>query len=83
MKIIELAGSSGVGKSTLYEALGNHSHSGQFIFSDEKARYIITRQILKEINSFNQYFFIPGIKIPLINNFLCRKILDGKYKMSY
>jgi hypothetical protein len=83
MRIIELTGCSGVGKSTLQEALISAGlGSRKFICSDEHARQILTRQILKRDNSYLRYLFLPGIKIPLVNSFLCRKILDGRFKMG-
>ncbi len=81
MQIIELAGCSGVGKSTLLESfLLGYTGSEKFIATDERARHLITKQILKERNSKWQYLFFPEVKIPLFNNLLCRKILEKEYK---
>ncbi len=81
MKLIELAGCSGVGKSTLHEALRTKDFMKEnFIFTDEQARQILARQILRSNRSLLQILLYPGIKIPLLNSFLCQKVLDGKYK---
>jgi ABC-type lipoprotein export system ATPase subunit len=81
LQIVELTGCSGVGKSTLLESLiPVYCGSKNLVTSDEEARYLITRQILKQNKSKWRFLFQSGIKVPLVNNFLCRKILDKEHK---
>ncbi len=81
MKVIEFVGCEGVGKSTLYKTLTkNYLLPKKVIKSATSANHLIARHLLGRDNSLLKYSFIPGIKIPFVNNFISYRVLNQQFK---
>jgi len=80
MKRIEIVGTSGVGKSTLYKSIISNRESDELLMSSKEAKYYISKEILRRDKSYLRYFFLLGIKLPIIDTKIVNKIPRVEYK---
>jgi deoxyadenosine/deoxycytidine kinase len=83
MKRIELIGSAGVGKTTLYNAMAKQSMSSNAWLTPTQASYQIVRHILSQKNKKLRFFYKYGLHLPLITDFINKKTLKNEYDLAF
>lgn len=82
MKRVELIGSPGVGKTTLYKAIINKSKKSSQWVSASDAKKTIAQRLYGEKSEMSSILYKVCVQIPYIDSFLTKSILRSEYEKS-